>query len=80
MERDLLSCKHIGSSIENGLTKSIKADMAPIEGGGGGVCGSRRQVSSSASLVSFTFIHLCICIFSPYLSSVFLFSSFALTF
>lgn len=32
MERDLLSCKHIGSSIENGLTKSIKADMAPIEG------------------------------------------------
>lgn len=27
MRSDLLSCKHIGSSIENGLTKSIKADI-----------------------------------------------------
>lgn len=42
VERDLLSCKHIGSSIENGLTKSIKADIIPgirgcrREGGGGG--------------------------------------------
>lgn len=33
MERDLLSCKHIGSSIENGLTKSIKADIIPGIGG-----------------------------------------------
>lgn len=36
MERDLLSCKHIGSSIENGLTKSIKADIIPVSGGGEG--------------------------------------------
>lgn len=37
MEHDLLSCKHIGSSIENGLTKSIKADIIPgIRGWGGG--------------------------------------------
>lgn len=36
MERDLLSCKHIGSSIENGLTKSIKADIVPVSGGGEG--------------------------------------------
>lgn len=41
MERDLLSCKHIGSSIENGLTKSIKADIIP--GIGGGVARGRRK-------------------------------------
>lgn len=36
MRSDLLSCKHIGSSIENGLTKSIKADIIP---GIGRACG-----------------------------------------
>ena len=43
MHCDLLSCKHIGSSIENGLTKSIKADIVPGIGGAwwrreGGAC------------------------------------------
>lgn len=56
MERDLLSCKHIGSSIENGLTKSIKADIIPgIRGWwwrGGGWGGLLRL--SSGILPSFS--------------------------
>lgn len=34
---DLLSCKHIGSSIENGFTKSIKQTWFLVSGGGGQV-------------------------------------------
>lgn len=38
MECDLRSCKHIGASTENCLTKSIKADMVPWGGGGRLLC------------------------------------------
>lgn len=37
MVRDLLSCKHIGSSIENGLTKSIKQTSFLVSRGQEGV-------------------------------------------
>lgn len=62
MERDLLSCKHIGSSIENGLTKSIKADVVPLLGGGG--WGRRGRAGILSYLYVPTFL-VRRCLFSP---------------
>lgn len=68
MEHDLLSCKHIGSSIENGLTKSIKADIIPGIGGwrGGGGGGGLWWLSAgffpslSSFLLALPSLNLCL--------------------